>query len=196
MSLGPLLLLQDLNDKPRIFLGLGAVLAVCSLQVLQVTSIGGGAPRGVFNAILRLPVYGLAYSLIVIGYATAAAAAAQKEFEDGFLSRVAYDVDSVSNATTHTIGFIGSPPISPILANTGRKYPAVLRTIPNPIADNWYWGHRKMQLYGVALGYGEVPDKLADLIRAGKLPATLSRRQYDIYILDEQAIVRFKSVPD
>jgi Glucosyl transferase GtrII len=196
LSLGPLLLLQDLNDKPRIFLGLGAVLAVCSLQVLQVTSIGGGAPRGVFNAILRLPVYGLAYSLIVIGYATAAAAAAQKEFEDGFLSRVAYDIESVSNATTHTIGFIGSPPISPILANTGRKYPAVLRIIPNPIADNWYWGHRKMQLYGVALGYGEVPDKLADSIRAGKLPATLSRRQYDIYILDEQAIVRFKSVPD
>ena len=195
-SLGPLLLLGDLNLlKPRIFLGLGAVLAVSSLQVLRVTSIGG-APRGVFNAILRLPVYGLAYSLIVIAYATAAAAAAQKEFEDSFLSRVAYDIDSVSNATTHTIGFIGSPPISPILANTGRKYPAVLRIVPNPIADNWYWGHRKMQFYGVALGYGEVPDKLADLIRAGKLPPALSRLQYDIYIHDELAIVRFKSVRD
>jgi hypothetical protein len=195
-SLGPLLLLGDLNLlKPRIFLGLGAVLAVSSLQVLRVTSIGG-APRGVFNAILRLPVYGLAYSLIVIAYATAAAAAAQKEFEDSFLSRVAYDIDSVSNPTTHTIGFIGSPPISPILANTGRKYPVVLRTIPNPIADNWYWGHRKMQLYGVALGYGEVPDKLADTIRAGKLPPALSRRQYDIYIHDELAVVRFKSVRD
>jgi hypothetical protein len=177
------------------FLGLGAVLAVCSLQVLRVTGIGG-APRGVFNAILRLPVYGLAYSLIVIGYATAAAAAAQKEFEDSFLSRVAYDIDSVSNATTHTIGFIGSPPISPILANTGRKYPVVLRIIPNPIADNWYWGHRKMQLYGVALGYGEVPDKLADSIRDGKLPPALSRRQYDLYIHDELAIVRFKSIRD
>ena len=72
----------------------------------------------------------------------------------------------------------------------------VLRIIPNPIADNWYWGHRKMQLYGVALGYGEVPDKLADTIRAGKLPPALSRRQYDIYIHDELAVVRFKSVRD
>jgi hypothetical protein len=194
LSFGILLLMKNPVMAPRSFVALGILLTLFSLEWLDRIEHGPKFIRtwGLARITTYLPVALMAFSLIVVAYAYGRASGAQKEFEMSFLTRLAYDIESIAvEEDISRIGFLGRFPASPILNKSQEKFPIIGRLVPIHIANNWWWGHVQLKHFGLRLNYYDVPKNLVEIIAdQGELPIRVSR-SYRIYKFPDALLVAF-----
>jgi hypothetical protein len=156
LSPGALLMLRDpLARVPRILLFLGPLLCALTLQVLAAVLLcrRSSPPTLARQFTSKLAVGAFAWLLVVFAYAYGHAFSAQTEFEQGRISRLIDGVyrfqGRLPEVKINEIAFVDGMPESPLLVNTQRKFPLMNRLVPRLINEDWFWGHKQLQFYGL-----------------------------------------------
>jgi hypothetical protein len=149
--------------------------------------------------IVVVPVCIVAYSLIVFAYAYSRANWAQQRYEEIVIGGLLEDVNQlVANKNIRRVAIAGKVGLSPLVENTGRKYPLILSMVD----DYNFWG-------GLAVG-GQTANfpsgsywmdilnltrtdigqpELLDIIKNHR--PLISRSTYAIYSVDNLMLIRF-----
>jgi hypothetical protein len=195
LSFGISLLIKDVHFFPRFFIGVGVILSLFNLIILQNTSeaISQRSDGYTLAFLFRTPVFFLAYTLVVVAFAYGRASALQKEFEMSFLTRLVHDIDISSlSVDMKSIGFIGTIPMAPTLKNTGKKFPVVLSLVPRHVENDWVWGRAQMKYFGLSLEYIPLPVETRSLATNGSLPSLFKGMDYELYRHDDVLVVYFR----
>jgi len=208
LSFGVFLLIKHAVFVPRFFIGVGVILSVFNLIILANTNeaIRQRSAGYAFAFLCRVPVFVLAYTLIVVAFAYGRASASQKDFEMSLLTRLVHDVDiSGISSDVKSISILGTIPMSATLANTGRKFPAVLSLVPRHVDNDWVWGNVELKHFGLSLNYAPQSIKvrsllnyapqsieIRSLIDSGSLPPLFKGRDYELYKYQDVLIVNFR----
>ena len=121
LSFGVTLLIKNPFFLPRFFIGVGVILTLFNLIILEHTddAMHQRSDGYAFALLCRTPVFMLAYTLLIVAFAYGRASASQKDFEMSLLTRLAHDVDiSGISSDVRYISIQGTIPMSATLANT------------------------------------------------------------------------------
>jgi len=149
---GPMFLLNAVrfSDVPRMNAYIGGLLASLALPLASWASQQSRRTISRMAAITILLTW--MWNQIVFSYAYGHAMQAQREFEQGRLSRLIFDISHLDpHRQARIIQFEGSMPMSPLLANTARKFPFINRLVPRMINGSWTWGAHQLSWYGLEL---------------------------------------------
>lgn len=193
-SYGLSLLLEKPVFAPRVMLGFGVVITLMNLVILKQSARVGGnwAPR--LRAVLRAPVYLLAYGFLVVAFAYGQASAAQKYFANGFYARMVYDLSRQSTEKNlQKVSFIGQGPKSLTLLNSERKFPVLASLVRVHIDNDRFWGSHQLAHHGLDLQQTTLSaaDK-ASILQGQRVPV-VSTKAYQLFVLGDILIVRFLS---
>ena len=194
---GPMYLLDaiDFVEVPRMNACIGGLFGSLALP------LAGWASEQSCNKFCR--VVGLvilatwAWCQLVFSYAYGHSVQAQREYEQGRLTRLIYDIRSLDpNRMAKTVRFEGSMPASPLLENTARKFPFMDRLVPRMINGPWPWGARQLGWLGLGLRpAGKDPASAADVLRSQACRNDATARcssEHNIVLVGDSFIVKMK----
>lgn len=204
LSFFPQMFLADPIIQARVFIGVGAILSCSCLLVYSHLDSGSSSPgkyrRYAAAALLCIA----AYSLIVFAYAYSRAYWAQQKYEGVVIGGLLADMDRLTaNKNITRLAITGNVGRSPLVENTGRKYPL----IPEMVEDWNYWG--LLAIGGHSLDRLDLttPDDLYHLQSAVFHEVTLGQREtlgiikdlrpvihrprYEIYLDGNLMLIRF-----
>jgi Glucosyl transferase GtrII len=174
---------------PRTYAAFGTMLAlVASTVAASSEKLANRASRLLFNT----PAFATYYVLFVIASATGSAMTAQKWFEFGLVTQITQDVSSLNGGRSpHSAHIVGLAPLSPVMINTIKKFPAIRRVVVNPLLNDWIWGHVLFQYY--AGPWWRQDLRTLDLKQLENQQPSLVRPWYMIFVVGDGVIVKFRS---
>jgi len=190
---GALLILEHPRWVARSFVSFGCLPALLGLQIVAAADAALRSGQRVIGAACLVPIVGLAYSLYLFAYALAGGLLAQKDFEDVLSTRILDDIAELPDAESlRYVALVGSAPVSLELLNSAQKFPLIPHIVQNPLDGDWRWGPMLLQTKGLWLARSEEavsPDAIS------ALEPVLKRVTYDIYVLDQTAVIAFDENP-
>lgn len=196
-SYGILLFMKDPGFDERYFISVGAILALCCLEIAEKTNwetIKGKISARVIA--LNTPIFILSYSLIVFSYAYGQASAAQKEYENAFMARLMHDIEALhAGAEFSNVAFIYGSPASPIAVNAFNKFRLIDRLVTRHMEHDYFFGKLQLMTYGLQISSPEEASHARDLIINGTAQPKYESSIYKLYIVDDDLIVAFNEQP-
>jgi hypothetical protein len=181
---GIVLLLNYPWPLPRSYVSFGTLLGMLCLTT-------AGMPQTSYLRFAMVPVVALAYSFALVASAAGAAMEAQKNFELSLATRIIADIDGYAGShELSSFAIVGNAPNSPVVTNTARKFPVVGRTIPNPVAGDWLWGHVFFRYNGLWLPMVEAHAVRLELAN-GAPRSSLHRHTYRLDFVGKSAVLVF-----
>ena len=189
---GPMLLLRHPVYAPRVMVGLGAVF--CAALVAM-----HGALRG--HSIARGSQYFIAGALALAMSVHAAvfgnAAAAQKDYEAAIAGHLADDLaDLIQRQRVSRYLVFGSAGLAPTAAHAVEQFPLLRVLVPPYLDEREVWRHHYLRLFLPPIEDAAFPDVVLDAslaLRSCERPPTIVRSAYQMSVVDDVAVVRFKS---
>jgi hypothetical protein len=174
---------------PRTYVSFGTILALVALTVAAISEkVHSRASRFLLNA----PSFATYYALFVVASATGSVMTAQRWFEFGLVMQITQDVSSLNGGPNlQSVRMVGVAPVSPVMANTIRKFPVIKRVVANPIQNDWIWGHILFQYYAGLWWRQDL--RTLDVQQLDNLHPSLVRPSYLIFVLGDRVIVKFRS---
>lgn len=194
---GPMYILSSVNfsNVPRMNAYLGGLIGGFTLPLASYAS---ALPRRSILKISSIAILsGWAYCQLVFSYAYGHAMQAQREYEQGKLTRMIYDISHLdADRQAKFIQFEGAMPVSPVLANTLRKFPFMDILVPRMINGAWSWGAKQLGWHGFKFKPSyKKPANPEDVLKTQlceNSKASLCSSEYNIVLRGEHLIVRVK----
>jgi hypothetical protein len=192
---GALLILEHPRWVARSFVSFGCLPALLGLQIVATADAALRSGQRIIGAVYLIPVAGLAYSLYLFAYALGGGLLAQKDFEDVLSTRIVDDLAELPDAQSlRYVAVVGTAPVSLELLNSAQKFPLIPHIVQNPLDGDWRWGPMLLQTKGLWLEMAPEPVS-PDAIRNGALEPVLKRVTYDVYVVDQTAVIVFGDNP-
>jgi hypothetical protein len=197
--LGPMLMLTSPLIAPRVLMAVGALL-VSGLIVMQATCRRWQRSDRWTLATACM----LALGMVVFASAYGNALGEQKNYEDRIATRLADDLSELrASRSIHSFLIDGTAGYSPATAHVIGQFPIVQILVPTYISDTDSFHTPMFFRYYIAdvadLQYKPDATTLqrmpAILAKTCLLPATRSTSAYDLYLVDDTAVVMFRSHP-
>jgi len=164
---------------------------ILAMLCLEIASASERSSKKNIALLMMLPIAALSYSFTVVAYSIAAAAAAQKSFEQALAVRIITDIEAYpASSQLKSLAVIGYAPVSPVLVNTARKFPVVSRVVDNPVNGDLIWGHALFSYNGLRLDGIDASVVRAQLV-GGKRPSALIRLKYSLYFIGQNVVLVF-----
>jgi hypothetical protein len=194
---GPMYLISsvDFTEIPRLNAFIGGLFASLALPVASYAS---SLPRrSIFRIVNITIILAWAWCQFVFSYAYGHAMQAQREYEQGRLTRLIYDVSHLDvNRQAKIIQFEGAMPASPLLANTTRKFPFMDKLVPRMINGPWSWGAKQLTWQGFSFKSAHKnPASPTDVMKAQACsndPTSRCSSEHNIVLAGEHLIVKMK----
>jgi hypothetical protein len=195
--LGPMLLLISPPIAPRELMGVGALLAA-ALIIMQAALRQWRRSDKWTLAVACM----LALGMCSFASAYGNALGEQKNYEDRIAARLADDLaEFKASNSIHSFLLDGTAGYSPITAHVAEQFPLIQSLIPPYIsADDMFHVHIFLMYYisdmvDMRLDADAGVSMLASAIlaRTCQIPATRSTSAYSLYLIDNIAVVRFRS---
>lgn len=203
---GPMYFLADIDfpASPRMNAYIGGLFASLALPVASFAA-GGAGKNGakIFKVACVAMIAIWAWCQIVFSYAYGHAMQAQREYEQGRLTRLMYDISLLDvHRQARFIRFEGAMPASPLLVNTIRKFPLMDRLVPRivngprELAGPWPWSSKQLSWHGFQLlSANRSPPSPADVMRAQECRNSSTSRcssEHNVVLAGERLIVKMK----
>lgn len=192
ISPGAMLLLKSPHPElPRTLLYVGPLLSAVTCQV-----IGNAARINKLRQVSRIcrtvslfPVATLAWLLLLFSFAYGQAFNAQTQFEQGRISRLMYGITKLQSQRPEKqirkLRINGIMPPSPVLINTQAKFPLIGRLVPRLINNDWYWGHKQLQIYGLNPEIAKVDAGLIPSFQCKQVSTSHCTSEYGLEFVDD-----------
>lgn len=148
---GPLYLLPaDFSAIPRMNAYISGL--ICSLTIPIAHSMGIRETKKYWRATATCLLVTLTWANLVFMYAYGHAMQAQREFEQGVVSRLIHDIRRIDQTgDARFIQVTGAVNRSPVVTNSAQKFPLIDRLVPRMINGPWIWGAKQLKWYGLNL---------------------------------------------
>ncbi|MEO7326818.1 MAG: glucosyltransferase domain-containing protein [Dokdonella sp.] len=189
---GPMLLLRHPVYAPRVMVGFGAVLCA-ALIAMHGALRGHRHARGLQYFIAGALALAMSVHAAVLGNA----AAAQKDYEAAIAGHLADDLAEL--AQRQSVGrylILGSAGLAPTAAHAAEQFPLLQVLVPTYLDEHEVWRHHYLRLFLPPIEDAAFPDGAVDAslaLRSCAHAPTLVRSAYQLSVVDDVAIVRFKS---
>lgn len=194
---GPMYLLSSVAffEVPRMNAYIGALFGSLALPVASYAS--DLTRKSIIRIACIVILFAWTWCQIMFSFAYGHAMQAQREYEQGRLTRLIYDISHLDvNRQARIIQFEGAMPSSPLLTNTSRKFPFIDRLVPRMINGPWAWGSKQLRWHGLSFKPAyKNPASSTSVLRAQTCRNDSTSRcssEHNIVLAGEYLIVKMK----
>jgi hypothetical protein len=189
---GPMLMLRDVVLVPRVLIGVGALL--CSAFIAMHLAL---RPYPSFRHFQYIYTGIWALGMAVVAAANGNAAVAQKAFESSIAVEFANDVASLQvKYPLHKYYVVGDIGLAPTTKHAAEQFPIINSLTFSYLKENYFWTRIYLLQYVPELEDAAYPKYSADDAfnrRVCSMPPVLVRSAYYLSVIDDLAVLRFRS---